>query len=198
MNAGAFRRTSSRSTKPRTSPRAPESASSLAFSRVLCRERATPRRWRYKGPLRACGPQRPDRSVVPALYGPGALRPDRLRALLTHLLPSSLVPRPSVQSAPRPLARGGVARRSSRCRALWLADGSAPRRHTGGAFAGGVPGVITGTRVRSTRFDVGERPCPGNVLVCVAQARCKRDGGHAATMRSRQGRARPTQTGPRA
>ena len=33
--------------------------------------------------------------------------PARLRALLTRLLPSSLVPRSSVQSAARPLARGG-------------------------------------------------------------------------------------------
>jgi hypothetical protein len=35
MSAAVFRRTSSRSTKPRTSTHAPESASSLAFSRVL-------------------------------------------------------------------------------------------------------------------------------------------------------------------
>ena len=61
-------------------------------------------------------------------------------------------------------------------------------------FASGVPGVITGTRVSSSRFDVDERPCPGNVLVCVTHTRIKRDGGHAATMRSRQGG--PDRPGP--
>ena len=40
---------------------------------------------------------------------PAPCYPARLRALLTHLLPSSLVPRSSVQAVPRPLARGAAA-----------------------------------------------------------------------------------------
>ena len=39
-------------------------------------------------------------------------------------------------------------------------------------------------------------PCRGNVLSCEAHTRIKRDRGHAATMRSRQGRARPMRTHP--
>jgi hypothetical protein len=82
------------------------------------------------------------------------------------LLTPSFLPRSSAQAATRPFGSRGC------------------------PFASGVPGGITGTRISSSRFDVGERPCPGNVLVYVTHTRIKRDGGHAATMRSRQGRAR--------
>jgi hypothetical protein len=173
--------------------------------------------------------------------------PVRLRALLTHLLPSSLVPRSSVQSAqccparlrgalkapPSLVARSsllsplgaapfGSRGISKRCCVVPLASGfsrspqgsldalpsllarsslvgpvgAAPLGSRGEPFACGVPGVFAGTRVSSSGFDVGERPCPGNVLMWVTHTRIKRDGGHAATMRSRQGRARPIQPGP--
>jgi hypothetical protein len=49
------------------------------------------------------------RIALPSHSPPGALLSPRLRALLTHRLPSSLLRRSSVQATPRPLARGGGA-----------------------------------------------------------------------------------------
>src|SRR6516225_11270154 len=46
--------------------------------------------------------------------------PARLRALLTRRLPSSLVPRSSVQAAPRPLARGWQEGAASECSCVVL------------------------------------------------------------------------------
>ena len=70
-------------------------------------------------------------SVAIRRYGHGkltvyltlALFSARLRALLTRLLPSSLVPRSSVQSAPRPWLAHGIAAMTSRT-ALVIFDSS--------------------------------------------------------------------------
>jgi drug/metabolite transporter (DMT)-like permease len=53
-----------------------------------------------------------------AVFSP-AFSPARLRARLTHRLPSSLVPRSSVQAVPRPSARGGSGSRRWPGRAEW-------------------------------------------------------------------------------
>src|SRR5260370_11013643 len=50
------------------------------------------------------------RPSAPPGSSPGCIFPARLRALLTRLLPSLLLRRSSVQSAPRPLARGALDR----------------------------------------------------------------------------------------
>jgi len=200
MSGAAFRRTSSRSTKPRTSAHAPEFAGSLAFSRVhrpvasdlkgglvrknravaLPRTAAGPRArpvrtHRWPGPgghhrRRASGALLP-RSLCLSARSAFPLASGRL---LIRLLPSSLLRRSSVQSAaapfgsrgsgalaprpppgprppPQPLhcasfpPRSFVARRSRRCRALWLAGGSGPPADTP---AGGV-------RLRRTGRDYG-------------------------------------------
>jgi hypothetical protein len=68
MSAAAFRRTSSRSTKPRTSTHAPEFASSSAFSRVLRPVASDSKAVALQRTARACGPGRSPRTVGP---GPG-------------------------------------------------------------------------------------------------------------------------------
>ena len=180
MSGAAFRRTSSRSTKPRTS-RTHRSSRVLRRSPgciALCRAtsgRARGERQSSGVTKDRCGPAGPAGQNAPLARAWRPPPPEGQRCSVFPLAVPARLRVPPTSSPPIP------------------AD--TPAR---GAFACGVPGVITGTRVRSTRFDVDERPCLGNVLVCVAQVRSKRDGGHAATMRSRQGRARPTQTGPRA
>ena len=141
MSAGAFRRTSSRSTRPRTSTHAPEFASSSAFSRDL-RPEASDSLAVVSGRT-APGPPGPaGRDAPPAPAG------GRRRVCLSG------DGRPVAWDAEGPGGRrpgSGWGRRPGRGRgSRW-----------GGAFACGVPGTLP----RSSRFYKDERPCPGERLV---------------------------------
>src|ERR1700730_11142094 len=112
MSVAVFRRTSSRSTKPRTSRDAPEFASSLAFlpGSSPCGERpqgwacGETEQWRDNGPLRARGPVRSPRTAAPlAATPPGDQRYFFLATSPPRHLATS-PPRHLATSPPRHLA----------------------------------------------------------------------------------------------
>src|SRR5271165_3532680 len=120
MSAAAFRRTSSRSTKPRTSPRAPEFAGGLGVLLVL----------------------RPMASDLTGGSGGTGQGLDK------HRWP-------------------GLAATSRRPGQRCFCPPATPRRARGGAFACGVPGVITGTRFCFTRLMRMNGRVQGTSWVCV-------------------------------